>query len=418
MTTFDRLADPENGSNALSVFTGVLSKGGAKAIDDSTVEFTLDAPTGNFPYLASSDNYNAIILPKDYDGDWERTFIGTGPWKLGRVPARRRHHARPQRAVLGPGAPAAGGEVRDRVLHQRAELGPRVPGQPGRRRGAVLGVGRQGPADGPGGGHHRAEVLRPPPVPHALRRRAVQRQAHPSGRRPARQPPEPRRRFARHEDRHRQRQPVRARVPVDVARRAPARAERRRGEEAARGGRGRRRVQRHAVHVGRLRDAGLRPAAPAGPPARPNIRLNLSITDDGTYYGDAVFGNSLWLDSTDRDHRVRPPWRAERAARGAAAQRRHVEQRALQERDLRPAVRRLHRGRSTSTANGRRPSRSRNCCSTRHRSCSRTSTTSCRGPRTTSPAWRRRRWATPTSAGPASSRAGRPSDASSSPGSC
>ena len=83
VTTFDRLADPENGSNALSVFTGVLSKGGTKAMDDSTVEFTLDAPTGNFPYLASSDNYNAIILPKDYDGDWERTFIGTGPWKLG-----------------------------------------------------------------------------------------------------------------------------------------------------------------------------------------------------------------------------------------------------------------------------------------------------------------------------------------------
>ena len=29
-----------------------------------------------------------------------------------------------------------------------------------------------------------------------------------------------------------------------------------------------------------------------------NIRLQLSITDDGTYYGDAMFGNSPWLDST------------------------------------------------------------------------------------------------------------------------
>jgi peptide/nickel transport system substrate-binding protein len=83
-TTFDRLADPDNGSNALSVFTGVLSKGNSKAVDDSTVEFHLDAPNGNFPYLTSSDNYNAIILPKDYDGDWEKTFIGTGPWKLQR----------------------------------------------------------------------------------------------------------------------------------------------------------------------------------------------------------------------------------------------------------------------------------------------------------------------------------------------
>src|ERR687894_482115 len=79
-----RLADPDNGSNALSAFTGVLSKGGAKAVDASTVEFQLDAPNGNFPFLTSSDNYNTIILPKDYDGDWEKTFIGTGPWKLDR----------------------------------------------------------------------------------------------------------------------------------------------------------------------------------------------------------------------------------------------------------------------------------------------------------------------------------------------
>jgi len=83
-TTFDRLADPKNSSNALSVFAGVLSKGNSKAVDANTVEFTLDAPNGNFPYLTSSDNYNAIILPKDYDGDWEKTFVGTGPWKLDR----------------------------------------------------------------------------------------------------------------------------------------------------------------------------------------------------------------------------------------------------------------------------------------------------------------------------------------------
>jgi peptide/nickel transport system substrate-binding protein len=83
-STFDRLADPDVGSNALSVFGGVLSKGNTKAIDAQTVEFRLDEPNGNFPYLTSSDNYNAIILPKTYDGDWEKTFIGTGPWKLDR----------------------------------------------------------------------------------------------------------------------------------------------------------------------------------------------------------------------------------------------------------------------------------------------------------------------------------------------
>jgi peptide/nickel transport system substrate-binding protein len=79
--TFNRLADPDNGSNALSVFAGALSKDKTRAIDATTVEFELDAPNGNFPYLVSSDNYNAIILPASYEGDWEKTFIGTGPWK-------------------------------------------------------------------------------------------------------------------------------------------------------------------------------------------------------------------------------------------------------------------------------------------------------------------------------------------------
>ncbi len=80
--TINRLADPANKSNALSALGGVLSAGATKAVDDATVEFTLDAPNGSFPYLLSSDNYNAIILPAAYAGDWESTFIGTGPWVL------------------------------------------------------------------------------------------------------------------------------------------------------------------------------------------------------------------------------------------------------------------------------------------------------------------------------------------------
>ena len=83
VSTMDKLSDPKGGSNALSAFRGVLSKGGTKAVDDLTVEFHLDAPNGNFPYLVSSDNYNAIIVPADYD-DFEKTFIGTGPFKLER----------------------------------------------------------------------------------------------------------------------------------------------------------------------------------------------------------------------------------------------------------------------------------------------------------------------------------------------
>jgi peptide/nickel transport system substrate-binding protein len=82
VATMELHADPKNKSNALSAFAGVLSPGGAKAMDDATVEFTLDAANGNFPYLVSSDNYNVIILPKTYSGNWDKTFIGTGPWKM------------------------------------------------------------------------------------------------------------------------------------------------------------------------------------------------------------------------------------------------------------------------------------------------------------------------------------------------
>lgn len=87
--TFDKLADTASGSAALSVFKGVLSKGGARVVDDHTVEFHLDAPNGNFPYYVSSDNYNAVILPADFTGDYETSFIGTGPFKLERYEAKR-----------------------------------------------------------------------------------------------------------------------------------------------------------------------------------------------------------------------------------------------------------------------------------------------------------------------------------------
>jgi peptide/nickel transport system substrate-binding protein len=82
--TFQQLADPKNASNALSTFTGVLSPSGVRKIDSSTVAFHLEAPNGNFPYLVSSDNYNAIIVPAGTDyAKWQRTFIGTGAFKLG-----------------------------------------------------------------------------------------------------------------------------------------------------------------------------------------------------------------------------------------------------------------------------------------------------------------------------------------------
>jgi peptide/nickel transport system substrate-binding protein len=82
--TFKQLSDPKIASNALSTFAGVLTPAGVKKVNASTVQFHLEAPNGNFPYFVSSDNYNAIIVPKGTDfAKWQKTFVGTGAFKLG-----------------------------------------------------------------------------------------------------------------------------------------------------------------------------------------------------------------------------------------------------------------------------------------------------------------------------------------------
>jgi peptide/nickel transport system substrate-binding protein len=82
IASVERLVNPKNGSNALSAFAGVLSPGHSQKVDDYTVAFHLDAANGNFPYVLSSDNYNLVILPANYTGGFEQSFIGTGPFKL------------------------------------------------------------------------------------------------------------------------------------------------------------------------------------------------------------------------------------------------------------------------------------------------------------------------------------------------
>jgi peptide/nickel transport system substrate-binding protein len=81
--TYKLQTNPKSGSSALSAFANVLVPDGVQKVDDSTVAFHLEAPNGNFPYLTSSDNYNIIILPNNYDpSKWESSFIGTGPFVL------------------------------------------------------------------------------------------------------------------------------------------------------------------------------------------------------------------------------------------------------------------------------------------------------------------------------------------------
>jgi len=81
VASIDALADPNNGSNALSVFSGMLQKGATRKVDDYTVAFHLDAANGNFPYAVSTDNYNAVIIPAGTT-DFESQMIATGPFKL------------------------------------------------------------------------------------------------------------------------------------------------------------------------------------------------------------------------------------------------------------------------------------------------------------------------------------------------
>jgi peptide/nickel transport system substrate-binding protein len=81
--TYKLQTNPNGKSNALSAFGGALTPSGVQKVDDFTVAFHLEAPNGNFPYLCSSDNYNMIIIPNNYDpSKWESSFLGTGPFKM------------------------------------------------------------------------------------------------------------------------------------------------------------------------------------------------------------------------------------------------------------------------------------------------------------------------------------------------
>jgi peptide/nickel transport system substrate-binding protein len=81
--TFQQHSNPKNAANALSTFAGVLKPEGVVAVDPGTVAFHLESAVGNFPYIISSDNYNMIIVPKGTDfSTWQKTFIGTGAFKL------------------------------------------------------------------------------------------------------------------------------------------------------------------------------------------------------------------------------------------------------------------------------------------------------------------------------------------------
>jgi peptide/nickel transport system substrate-binding protein len=107
--TYKLQTNPKGKSAALSAFAGVLVPDGVQKVDAHTVAFHLIAPNGNFPYLTSSDNYNMIILPNNYDpAKWESSFIGTGPFimksytpKVGATFARNEQYWGPKAKPAG-----------------------------------------------------------------------------------------------------------------------------------------------------------------------------------------------------------------------------------------------------------------------------------------------------------------------------
>jgi peptide/nickel transport system substrate-binding protein len=82
VASIERLIEPESVSAAAESFAGILSAGNSTATDDTTVEFKLDRAFVDFPYLLSSANYNTLILPADYAGDFLKKPVGTGPFTL------------------------------------------------------------------------------------------------------------------------------------------------------------------------------------------------------------------------------------------------------------------------------------------------------------------------------------------------
>ncbi len=65
-------------------YDNILDAAGVVKVDETTIQFNLLQPNGNFPYFVSSACYGMCIIKKDAFGGagWESTMIAAGPWKM------------------------------------------------------------------------------------------------------------------------------------------------------------------------------------------------------------------------------------------------------------------------------------------------------------------------------------------------
>ena len=326
VATMDRLTDPKNGSNALSVLRGVLSVGGTKRLDDLTVAFHLDAPNGNFPYYVSSDNYNAIILPADYAGDFEKNFNGTGPFKLDSYT--------PKVGASFVRNPEYWGQ---KALPDRTEFSffadqqPQILALQGKQVDVVVQLAVQG-AQG---------LLNDPDVKLIKLHGASYRQVHMRTDMPKFADKRVRQAIALTLDRpalvdglfrgladlgnDSPFAPVYPSTDKSVPQRAKDLARARELLAAAGGG------FAATLTTERLQEIPDYAVLVQNACAEIGVNLSLKVEDQSAYYGNAKFGTSDWLDCRNGHHRLRPSRRAERDAVRPAAQHGIVEQFAFQE---------------------------------------------------------------------------------------
>ena len=306
----------EQVERALGARAASSPPGTRSSLDDATVEFTLDAPNGNFPYLVSSDNYNLDHPPEDV----LRRRLGVD--LHGHRPVEARDvHAR-GRASRTSGTRATGTRQpqparrpeRDQVLRGRAGRAS-SPSRAARSTSLepVLRRRRAGAARRPE--HHRHRDQRRPAPPVHMRddrsrsrtsasarrwRSLLDRQALVDGLFDGRRPTSATTARSRRSSRSTDPSVPQREQDVEQAKQLLADAGKSDGFEVT------------LATLAGLRDPRPRRARSRTRRRRSGSPIELQLTDDGAYYGDFTYERLALARLAARDHRLRPPRRAER----------------------------------------------------------------------------------------------------------